>query len=460
MKTNTPRKAGTMNARELALDVLTRVEQEQAYSNLLLNRSLERSGLSRQDAALATEIVYGTIQRLNTLDYFLDRFVKGGVGKLEPWVRNLLRLSLYQIRYLDRIPDHAAVSEAVRLAKRRGHQGVAGLVNGVLRSMVRRRDELIIPGGLPPETRIALEHSHPEWLVKRWIGQFGEEVTEKICASDNLPPKISVRVNRLRRSRSSLIEEMRAEGLQARESELSPAGIVLEQAGNMAHTPWFRRGEISIQDESSMLVAEVTDPRPGMNVLDCCAAPGGKTAHMAEKMDDRGVIWANDVHAHKERLVQDQARRLGLGCIRTRTGDAADLPDVFPPESFDRILLDAPCSGLGVIRRKPDLKWVKQERQFAEIARNQLHLLSRAAGLLKPGGVLVYSTCTLENTENEGVVQAFLAQHPDFEPDPAIASLVPAPVIRSDRTMEGAVLILPHQFRSDGFFICRLKRRE
>jgi 16S rRNA (cytosine967-C5)-methyltransferase len=454
-----PPAAGT-GARQLALDVLIRVEQEQAYSNLLLNRSLAQSGLDRREAALATELVYGTIQRRNTLDYYLDRLVAKGVDRLQPWVCNLLRMSLYQLLYLDRIPDHAVVSEAVGLAKRRGHPGIAGLVNGVLRNAVRRRGEWTVPADLPPARRIALEHSHPEWLVERWLRQFGEETTRRICAADNEPPKTSVRANRLRTTRDRLLAELQEAGFAARASEVSPHGIVLEQAGNMAHTAWYERGELSVQDESSMLVAGIVDPKPGMAVLDCCAAPGGKATHMAELMDDRGIVWANDLHPHKERLIREQASRLGLTCVRPCVGDAAELERRFPPGAFDRILLDAPCSGLGVIRRKPDLKWAKQPGDSAALARTQLRLLGAVAPLLKPDGVLVYSTCTLDPEENEGVVRAFLQAHPEFAPDPAVRALVPAAVLRESRTMDGSVQILPHVFHSDGFFICRLRRRE
>lgn len=446
-------------ARELALDVLTRVDQEQAYSNLLLNRSLEKSELSRQEVGLATELVYGTIQRLNTIDYFLGRFLAKGVGKLQPWVRALLRLSFYQLYYLDRVPDHAVVSEAVTIAKRRGHQGISGMVNGVLRNVIRQRAELTIPTELTESARIALEHSHPEWLVKSWIARYGAETTAAMCAANNAPPKISVRVNQIRGSREQLLDKLRESGLHAEASTVSPSGIVLEQSGNMAHTDWFKQGLISIQDESSMLVAEVVDPKPGMMVLDCCAAPGGKTAHLAEKMGDQGTVWANDVHAHKEELVKGQASRLGLSIVHTRTGDAAELSSHFPVQSFDRILLDAPCSGLGVIRRKPDLKWVKQESLFREIADTQLKLLQSVAKLLKPDGILVYSTCTLEYTENEGVVQAFLEQNPEFAPDVQMASLLPDAVQQASETMPGTVQILPHVFGSDGFFISRLRRR-
>ncbi|WP_339224394.1 16S rRNA (cytosine(967)-C(5))-methyltransferase RsmB [Paenibacillus sp. FSL W7-1332] len=440
------------------MDVLTQVEQEGAYSNLLLNSALQRSSLAKSDAGLATELIYGTISRLNTLDYFLDKFVNKGVQKLQPWVRALLRISLYQVIYLDRIPDHAVVSEAVNLAKRRGHQGISGMVNGVLRNILRQKESLAIPENMPPAQRISLQHSHPLWLVERWISQYGIETAEAICAANNEPPAVSVRVNTTMICRDDMLKLMCSQNYEAAPSSLSPYGIVVRGAGNMALTDWYRDGMISIQDESSMLVAEAVKPEPGMRVLDCCAAPGGKSAHMGELMKDEGSIVANDIHAHKGKLISDQAGRLGLDSISIVTGDALDLVDRFEPASFDRILLDAPCSGLGVIRRKPDLKWGKSQEDIHEIAALQLRLLESVSTLLRPGGLLVYSTCTIEPLENEGVVSAFLDSHSGF----GIAEDGLGDLSRLEgKSLQrgGGIQILPQHYHSDGFYIARLGRR-
>jgi 16S rRNA (cytosine967-C5)-methyltransferase len=441
------------------MNVLTRVEQEGAYSNLLLRRVLEQTPLGRADAALATELVYGTLQRLNTLDYWLNLFVAKGIGKLEPWVRNLLRLSLYQLKYLNRIPAHAAVNEAVQLAKRKGHRGISGMVNAVLRSVIREPGKLELPQAATPELRISLQHSHPEWLVSRWIRQYGESVAEEICAANNVPPQASVRVNALRADRDALLAEMQAEGLAARPSRLTRSGIVIENGGNLAATRWFAEGKFSIQDESSMLVAAVADPQPGMQVLDCCAAPGGKTAHLAELMKDRGQVWANDLHSHKEQLIRQTASRLGLNSIRTVVGDAAELDKRFPEASMDRILLDAPCTGFGVIRRKPDLKWRRQPEDIASVSSLQFDLLCSIQRLLKPGGVLVYSTCTIDREENEQVVRKFVEHHPDFELDRRFLQETEWTAGLPAGELPGTLSILPHHFHSDGFFIARLIKR-
>ena len=467
------------------MDILTRVEEDKSYSNLLLNQALQKGAMERADAALATEIVYGTIQRLNTIDYFLGRFVAKGLDKLQPWVRNLLRLSFYQLYYLQRIPPHAAVNESVNLAKKRGHQGISGMVNAILRNVLRQKDTLTLPAGLDPVQRIALEHSHPQWLVARWVGEYGAELAERMCAADNVPPHASARANLMRGSRDRLLERMQGDGISVRPSRLAPAGIVAEGAGNLALSARYAAGELSVQDESSMLVGEAVAPEPGMSVLDCCAAPGGKTAHMAELMAGRGTVTACDVHEHKRKLIADQAERLGLKeCVRTVIADARSLSGLYPPESFDRILLDAPCSGLGVIRRKPDLKWAKQEREIAELALLQKELLEAVHGLLKPGGILVYSTCSTERVENRDQVEAFMRNHSDFSLDPlperlltegfqlvanqtahedggkqvAEAGLPERQQLLRREALSGMVQILPCDWGTDGFFIARLRK--
>ncbi|MGR6760768.1 16S rRNA (cytosine(967)-C(5))-methyltransferase RsmB [Paenibacillus sp. T2-29] len=449
-------KTRKQTAREVALDVLTGVEQEGAYSNLELNRRLQQAGLSASDVGLTTELVYGTVARRNTLDYFLNKFVQKGTAKLQPWVRSLLRMSVYQLVYLDRVPDHAVVSEAVTIAKRRGHQGISGMVNGVLRSMLREPDKLRIPDDLSAEERISLEHSHPQWLVKRWIKQYGADTAEAICKANNEPPAVSVRVNTTMTSRDQLLDEMVAKGIDAVPSPVSPYGIVVRSGGNMALTSWYTDGLLSVQDESSMLVAEAVAPEPGMTVLDCCAAPGGKTAHMAELMKDRGRIVANDLHAHKHQLICEQTNRLGLDAVETVTGDALDLKERYALASFDRILLDAPCSGFGVIRRKPDLRWSKTAEDVRDITQLQHELLDSVAGLLKPGGILVYSTCTIEPDENEGQLARFLSEHPEYE----LAKDHSFPDVNHemDGIQKGSVQLLPQHFHSDGFYIARLRR--
>lgn len=441
-------------ARDIALDVLNRVDEHHSYSNLELRHVLDAAELSPQDAGLVTELVYGTIQRRLTLDFVLSHFV--GKKKVQPWVRNLLRLSLYQIRFLDRVPERAAVHEAVEIAKRRGHQGISSMVNGVLRNVLRNPDVWErMPEG-DAATQISVTHSHPEWLVRHWLQVYGEETTLAMCEANNMPPHPAIRVNRLKATREELLTRLREEGKVAQPSALSPDGILLA-GGNPAQSELFRQGYCTVQDESSMLVGLAVAPKPGMRVLDACAAPGGKTTHLAERMENRGEIVANDVHPHKRELIANAASRLGLTIIEPIVGDALDLPRK-NLGTFDRILLDAPCTGFGVIRRKPDLKWNKTADDIKEIAKLQYQLLVGMSGMLAADGRLVYSTCTTEPAENQQIVQRFVKEHPEFAIDDTLGDDLPeaAGKLLDDR---GCLQILPHHFDSDGFFIARLKRR-
>ncbi|SDT42739.1 16S rRNA (cytosine967-C5)-methyltransferase [Paenibacillaceae bacterium GAS479] len=464
-----PRARQPRSARELALDALVRVSRDGAYSNLQLNAALQEAGLSRADAGLATELVYGTLQRRLTLDHWLQQFIAKGFAKLEPWVLSLLRMSLYQLVYLDRVPAHAAVNEAVNIGRRRGHAGIASMLNGVLRNAVRQLPQLkaeTFAGETNEVRRLSLRHSYPEWLVGRWISAYGVETAEAMMESGNEPPRSSLRINRLRTSPQQALSQLQQAGLDARLSDAAPwAGVVVARGGNLVGTDGYTEGLWSIQDESSMIVAAAADPRPGFRVLDCCAAPGGKSAHMAELMEGKGEIIANDLHPHKKALVESQAARLGLNNIRAVSGDAAELTEHFAPASFDLVLLDAPCSGLGVIRRKPEIKWTKTSDDIAAIAAIQERLLDSASGLVKPGGTLLYSTCTIAEEENGKQIADFLAKHPDFSLDPEgwpAEVLEPLRLAGVESTaadrFDGALQLLPQHFGSDGFYIARLKR--
>ncbi|KFZ40605.1 MULTISPECIES: 16S rRNA (cytosine(967)-C(5))-methyltransferase RsmB [Thermoactinomyces] len=446
-----------VNARETALSILEKWEERQAYSNLLLNQALQASPLNEKDKRLVTELVYGTIQRKNTLDWILNQLVKKGVGSLELWVRQLLRLGIYQLLYLDKIPERAAIYETVQISKKRGHRGISGLVNGVLRSFLRNRHRLTPKKNPQTLAEKAVSYSHPEWIIERMEQAYGEEETKAALLSNHHPPRVSVRVNRLKMDPDVFIKEWNATGTgQAEASGIAPEGVTISGGGNPAFTPWFREGYCTIQDESSMLVARVLAPAPGMKVLDVCAAPGGKTTHLAELMGNQGHIVACDVHDHKLSLIRSNASRLGIDIISVRQLDGRNLPGPFQPHTFDAILLDAPCSGLGVIRRKPDLKWGKEAENIEALAQLQKELLDAAAPLLKPGGVLVYSTCTWESRENWEQVESFLKRHPDFSGDNTWKEKLPDPLKNRVHSGDGWIQILPHDFLSDGFFISRM----
>lgn len=440
------------NVRELALDGLMQVEKSGAYSNLLLNNLIEKNNIDKKDVGLLTEIVYGTIQRRDTLDYYLQPFLR---KKVEPWVKVLLRFSLYQMLYLDRVPERAAIHEAVEIAKKRGHKGISGMVNGVLRSIQRE--------GVPSldeiknaEKRLAIATSHPQWLVKEWIDEYGIETTEKMCEVNLLPPVPTARVNVSKTSIEEAVQTLEKEGIEAKPGDLAEDAIQIGK-GNVAHTEAFKNGLLSIQDESSMLVARALSPEKGDVILDSCAAPGGKTAHIAERLQGTGKVISLDLHPHKVRLIEQQAKRLQLENVEAKALDARKVQEQFETESFDKILVDAPCSGFGVIRRKPDIKLGKKKEDSERLATIQLSILEKVAPLLKKGGRLVYSTCTIEKVENEQVVEQFLQSYSEFEWDMSMVERLPnkvAPYVK-----KGEVQILPHYFATDGFYIACLRKK-
>jgi 16S rRNA (cytosine967-C5)-methyltransferase len=436
--------------REAALDVIEAVEKNQSYSNLLLHSVIEKNELPSKDIGLLTELTYGTIQRKMTLDFYLAPFIK---GKLDDWVRQLLRLSLYQLVYLDRIPDRAVFYEAVEIAKKRGHKGISGLVNGVLRSVQRK--------GLPtlesiqdPVERISIETSHPYWLVKRWEEQFGLAKTKSMCETNLIAPNQSARVNTMKISREDLLIQLTDDGYEVKESQIVPEAVQ-SLRGNLAKTNAYRNGLCTIQDESSMLVSYALNLEKGMKVLDACAAPGGKTTHIAEKLSGTGEVHALDLHKHKVKLIDENASRLGLTNIRTSALDSRKAGEKFEKESFDRILVDAPCSGLGVLRRKPDIKYAKKEGDLLSLQKIQLDILSSVAPLLKKDGLLVYSTCTVDQNENEGTVSAFLKDHPEYE----FHVLDKLPDAVSPFINGNQMQIFPQDFGGDGFFISCFRKK-
>lgn len=442
------------NVRETALELLEAIDKNQAYSNLLLNKTIEKNQIPKVDVGLLTELIYGTLQRKMTLDFYLAPFIKNS-KKLEGWVLNLLRLTVYQMVYLDKIPDRAAIFEAVEIAKRRGHKGISGMVNGVLRSIQRE--------GLPslekiadPVERLSVATSHPLWLVKRWVDQLGFAKTEAMCEMNLTAPLQTARVNLTKISRDECVTILEREGFQVEKSPILPEAIKAMR-GNLATTNAFKEGLLTIQDESSMLVAHALDIHHNEMILDACAAPGGKSTHIAEKLNLTGSVISLDLHEHKVKLIAANAERLGLENIKTKALDSRKVQGQFAKESFDKILLDAPCSGLGVMRRKPDMKYTKKPEDLSRLQSIQLDLLDAVAPLLKNDGILVYSTCTIDKEENTIVVEKFLQNHPEFLGDLSMKKRMPEAV---QPLIDGFSLqILPQDIGSDGFYIACLRKR-
>ena len=428
-------------ARNLALAVLEDVFVNQAYSNIALNKHLKGSKLSAADKGLVTEIVYGTVARKLTLEWYLSHFIQDR-DKLDNWLYVLLLMSAYQVRFLDKVPDHAVVNEAVEIAKTR-KKGSEKLVNAVLRRILRE--------GWPDiatikrkNKRDSIAYSLPVWLVSKFKEEYGEERAQAIFENLLVRNKASIRVTDLSRK-----EEIKAV-LEANDSPLAASGLVKEQ-GHFAGHDLFSEGAITIQDESSQLVAPTLDLQGHEQVLDACAAPGGKTAHMASFLTS-GKVTALDLYDHKLDLIQENAQRLGVeDRVQTQKLDARKVHEFFEKDSFDKILVDAPCSGIGLLRRKPDIKYNKETADFTSLQEIQLEILGSVCQTLRKGGIITYSTCTIVSEENFQVVEAFLESYPEFEQ-------VKLEHECKDILKDGCILITPELYGSDGFFISQFRK--
>ncbi|WP_455683070.1 16S rRNA (cytosine(967)-C(5))-methyltransferase RsmB [Thomasclavelia sp.] len=414
-------------ARTVALEVLLKYQNEQSYLNITLNDYLEHSTLSRSDKDLTTRIVYGTIQNKLYLEYQLAPYVKD--KKIKGREKMILLMSLYQLIFLDKVPDYAVIDEAVCLAKKRDN--FAGkFVNAILRNFLRNgKSEVEESDELK---KLSIETSHPLWIVKMLSKQYDFETAKKICQHDNTPPTRAARVNTLKTTKANLLEDINFS-----DGNLSPDGI-LYKAGNIASTAYFKNGLVTIQDESSQLVAPMLAPQETDLVLDMCCAPGSKTAHLAAIMNNQGKIVAYDLFAHKIKLVEDNLKRLGVENVELHVGDATLLKEQYFQATFDKILLDAPCSGLGVMKRKPEIKY-HDSSAMDTIIPLQTKLLDNAYYLLKKGGKMVYSTCTINKKENELMIKQFLEKYQDIK------------IVEEKK-------ILPYIYDSDGFYMCKLEK--
>lgn len=440
-----------MKAREIALGVLNEVREREAYANVALMRALERQPLSELDRRFVTELVYGTVKAGETLDWMLGRYLQRPPKKIAPVIWEILRMGAYQLFFMSKVPASAACNQAVELAKKYGHAGTVKFVNGVLRAAARQPEKAALDASTDDAEALARALFHPVWLVRRWLARFGAEGTRGLCRFDNESAPLSVRANAFFCGRDALTARFEQEGVAWRLSEWAPEGVVC--ASHLAMRDWasLREGWFQVQDESSMLVAHVVDPQPGDFVIDACSAPGGKATHLAALLGGKGRVLAADVYEHKLATVRENAARLGARNVETRLLDAALLGEAYP-EAADRVLVDAPCSGLGVLRRKPDARWRKTEASLAQLPPLQARILRGAADAVKKGGVLVYSTCTIEAAENEEIVRAFLAERSDFVLEDA-SDFLPL------RAKSGPMVqLLPQEDGVDGFFIARLRR--
>jgi 16S rRNA (cytosine967-C5)-methyltransferase len=449
-------RASSPDARALAWTILQRVEAG-AYADALLGRQLHTCGLTARDQGLVTRLVYGTLAWQGYLDHIVAAFSRRPPQDLDAAIRTLLRLALCQICVLTRIPPFAAVDTAVNLAKKfRG--GAASFVNAVLRRAASGWQQVQFPSPVEdPCGHLALRLSHPRWLVERWVAQYGLEETEALLRANNEPAPTVLRANRRRIEPAELLRRLREAGYGADPTKYSPVGIAITAAGPPESIPGYDDGQFSLQGEASQLVGFLAGARPGERVLDACAAPGGKATHLAELMNDQGQILALDTNVRGIQRVERMARRLGLSIVQTTVGDAAaDLP-LPTGEQCDCVLVDAPCSGLGTLREHPEIKWRRTPEDIAASAALQGRLLLNLEQYVRPGGTLVYATCTLSVEENDDVLAAFLRARSAFtvdDPRPFLPRSAHA-LIAGDDTLR----TFPHQQALDGFFAVRLKRR-
>lgn len=428
-----------MNAREAALQALIACRKDGAWSEGALKELL--TDCSRKDAALASRLCYGVLQNRMLLDFWIDSFAK---GKLQPVVRDILRLGVYQLRFTDKIPDSAAVNEAVEQTKRHANVQAARLVNGVLRAMLRAEK-------WPEPMELSTKYSHPHPLTELLIAQYGTEKAERLLESHNAAPKTVLQVNTLKASLQQVTDSIIAEGGEAEIHPWLENCLIVSGAGNLEELGAYQMGWIYAQDTAAKLAVEAAGLEPGMRVLDCCAAPGGKSFAAAIAMENRGELISCDIHEHKLRLIEKGAQRLGLSILKTRLQDASQR--VFQWKgSMDAVLADVPCSGIGVIRKKPDIRY-KDLSQRSGLVKLQRAILSQQAEYVRPGGVLLYSTCTILREENEDAAEAFLKEHSEFFLEEVC---FPA---NSGISSAAMTTLLPCDHDTDGFFICKFRRK-
>lgn len=438
--------------RGIAVKILNRVDRTDAYLDKLIDIELKYGDLSGPDKALLNEIVHGVVRWERRLDWILRGFYKGEFSKCIPNLKNAMRVALYQILFLDNIPDYAAVNEAVEFVKKIQGEKSANLVNAVLRNIIRTIEEAEIRYPDPEQDEInylGTYYSHPNWLVKRWLKRYGREFTEKLMEENNQRPKLTLRFNRLLTNRESFIKKLEEAELKFRPSKYLEHFFVLLHLTNITDWNYFQQGYFSIQDESAGLPCILLDPKPGENVLDLCAAPGGKSTYLAELMNNEGKIIAVDKYQSRIKLMKKNVERLKITNIEFLEADSETLQ--IPP--VDKVLLDAPCSGLGVLRKKPEIKWKKDLEDIKRLTATQTKLINNAATLVKVGGVLVYSTCTIEPEENFDIISKFLETHPNFE------LVKNHPNIHPDLIDEnGCIVTYPNVHDMDGSFSAKLIR--
>lgn len=456
------------NPRQLAFVALRDVHRHGAFADVALDRILRNSQLTDPDRRLVTELVYGSVRRMRSLDALIDQFAKKKSSQQPPDLRTILHLGFYQLRYLTHIPAAAAVNTTVQLAKDNGFSGLSSFVNGLLRQYVRlsagepesltnqpatHSSSHLLPINpyQSPQERLGILHSFPDWIVQLWLEQLGETETEQLCEWFNQTPTIDLRINPLRTTLAEVETALETSGLSVSRIPHLPQALRLNgSVGAVQNLPGYREGWWTIQDSSAQLATHLLDPQPGEIIIDACAAPGGKTTHIAELMGDKGTVFACDKTESRLKRLRENVQRLQLNSIQILTGDSRQFQQFI--HTADRVLLDAPCSGLGTLHRRADARWRHTPETVQQLSALQSELITNVAKFVKPGGILVYATCTIHPLENDSIIQSFLANHPQWQIEfPTIdLPLSPAP--------EGWLKVWPHRYQMDGFFMAKLKR--
>mgnify|MGYP000929176361 CR=1 FL=1 len=439
------------NIRLLAVKALSDINRNGAYANITLQDYISKHNLADLDRRFFTELVYGVVRRRNYLDAIIVHFAKLPLKKLSSMVVEILRLGIYQIIYMDKVPESAAVNESVKLAKKLT-RGLSGFVNAILRSIIREQDSIGVEDLASNDIEvISFIYNIPLWLIDLWMGEFGRDKTEDLCAWFNQQPKLTARINTILIDIPQCLTLLKEQGWDvSQDSNYKDIIYINSHRGSLEKSDAVIKGYITFMDKASMLVARLVNPQPGERVLDCCAAPGGKSMYMAALMDNTGSLMSCDIHEHKITLMESNAQRLGISIVQTKVQDATELPSAWK-SYFDRVLVDVPCSGLGILQKKLDMRWRKDESTLSELPPLQLSILERAAMTVKEKGYLVYSTCTLNYKENEDVVEAFLQKHKEF-------SIVPVGTDFPLKSNNGMITTYPPTDDMDGFFMVKMQR--
>ena len=447
-----------LSARRLALEVLYKIEVKNAYSRVALDSALSAHELSKEDRALVTELVYGVIRHLNTLDWVLNTYsFKRKIEEFSPYVRNILRLGAYQLMYLDRIPAYAAINESVEMSKEFEHSGVVSLVNALLRAVSDNIGDIVYPDQQKNLSHyLSIKYSHPQWLITRWLSRLGEKETIQLCEVNNQAPGLSIRTNKLKTTREELMRILENEDLKVEVSSSTPEGLKIKNFVSLTRLESFKKGLFTVQGESSQLISYILAPEPGETVLDACAAPGGKTTHMAELMKNTGSIIALDVRKARLEMIKENCRRLGVTNVKAELLDATKAGSLYS-KKVERCLVDAPCSSIGVIQSQPEVRWNRDYREtLVKMPQLQSAILDAASLCVKPKAVLVYAVCSLEPEEGERVIEKFLKERPLFHLESVKQYL---PLFNEELVDENGFLkVYPHRHHMDGMFACRLVR--